>query len=196
MEVKRWYEHNHLDNDMATLAFIREWIKVLDWGVKHLGMDYHEDKNGDLVKLPFPYQGCTIEYFQSVNDGEDWRHFTRLREMCDRKLLPYYTFCSVAVRVLFGMDRVELNIAQVRQTIVLASVMEQVREDAGTGKIVMAKDPYFKAPAYRETPLQEAYFQYVVQSILKKYKHGSREILERLVKSDTLPEKFLNKVVD
>ncbi len=192
--MKRWFEHEHLSDDLATLAFAGEWVRVLSKMLEKCGMDVYEDPKGKPVPVPFLYQGHTVEYFKQFRDGEDWKHFARLRTLCDRQLLPYGFFCDIAAGVLLGTDQVKFEIAEVRESMILTSVMEEVRERIATGPIIRSKQEFFKASSFSGHVTQVEYFSWIFKRVQEKYGPRRDLIIEKMVNDGVISVEIFKEV--
>lgn len=191
----KWFDYRMLSPDMATMRFVYFWMKSHGWALSHAGLDFREDLNGDPVPVPYHYAQGTMEYFQQVNDGEDWEAFQKLRRMCDRRGVPYWMFCESAIKVLQGTDEGVLDVRCTTGNMMLNSIMLDVTERKLHGPIPLARDPHFAAAAYVGHPLQEEYAWHVTRAIKSRYRGDLTQKFVSLIKNGHLSKQFVKKLL-
>ena len=176
-KTKWWDERLITSPDMATFRFVRQWVEAHARAWHRCGLDHREDVQGNAVALPYPYTSGTIEYFQQVNGGDDWRAFQRLRRLADVKGIPYPLMASAAVAVVMGTDCCRLDVRTTNPTMIRMAIMDEVRNRLAVLSIPLAEDPYFSAAEYRGTELQDAYLDWLVERVKERWRDKAAEKL-------------------
>lgn len=187
----KWWDHKLITQpDLATLCFVGHWVKEHAFALKRAGLDHTEDAEGKAVPVPYPYTRATVEYFQQVNGGADWRAFQRIRMLADQHGVPYDLMATAATAAILGTDCARLDVRTLDNTMMLAAVMNEVRDRLCVLSTPMTSDPYFSAANYIGTPLQDAYCADVVARIKERWGAKADDVLIRLSLRGKIPQKY------
>jgi len=172
----KWFDYRLLTPDQATLLFIRYWWRAHRFLLEKL-YGYVVDEHGGHSEVEehelFDANNITLDEIQNRFPSE-LDTFTRLRRFADSRGFNYETFWFAAAHVLLhyylpkdiSLERyIETKDIRILSNVIFKNnVLDKIDED---GIISPSHLCYFMAQHWHDEELQNQYYEYLVESVVK-----------------------------
>jgi hypothetical protein len=192
----KWFDYRMLSPDDATLLFMDEWRKALTSYNEH-NVPSYRGKDGKLhvmngyTDVSKGYKSLNIEYLKTKKKTS-WNLFTKLRQWADKQGFGYDKYWPSAFKAheVLGFKNRLLNVFLNER--IKAKVVERI-DDYRQIKIKKAMSSAFKAENYEGTPLQDDYYEYLIDELKQRYPVRREEKLMKMVKEGEINKNFFKK---
>jgi len=178
----KWFDYRMLNPFACNIAFMKAFAEE---GIIH---------NDIIGKSKYRNQLYNLD----VNDAQSWRwygYMHRLRMFADKFGMPYNLYWEYSYRAIRSMnfERDSINIFANKK---LKEKAVQYWDEYEASVVVYSKSSLFDVDLYQELDIQNKYYEYVCNKIIKKYNgeiSSLTSVFLRLVSDRKIPISYLTK---
>lgn len=182
----KWFDYRRGEPDVATMRFLFAYGKAMETYNDQLGHTRYRH----ILKA---FADMRLE---SLRDQAQFKQLASLRRWADKHGMPYELFWSYATEahLKLGFDKTFITVfgnASIKAKVL--DMWEHWKEVT----VVRSSDPFFRAANFTGYAQQCEYYDYLIDSILRRYTDGeAARRLARLVNDGELDQNYLVNAVD